>query len=151
MKAKTPRKVISSFSDVPVEHKLIEVEVPEWGTVDDNSGELVPAVVLMRHISQGERRRFASRGELGVVMTMTDAEREIEIARWKDWYDSGKREAEILKMCYVKEDGSQLFTAEEVHRLLEQVDNKSVVRLLDRASKENLLTAESTDDFRKNG
>lgn len=149
MKTKA-RKVITSFADVPVTSPFVDVEVPEWGEKNEETGKVEPAVCLLRHISQGERRRFAARGELGILGQMNDREREDELARWRDWFDSGKRETELLKMCYVKEDGSQLFTDEEAHRLMEQVDNHAVFRLIARAEDENLLTVSATEEFRKN-
>lgn len=146
----TARRVISGFEDIPDIKEYIDVPVPEWGTKDPETEEVDPAICLLRHISQGERRRFGAKGELGILATMNQDERDIELARWRDWFDSGKRECELLKMCYVKEDGSPLFSDSEVKRLMDQRDLRPVFRLITKAEEENLLTPDSTIAFRKN-
>ena len=144
------RHVITGFDEIPDIKDYVDVEVPEWGIKNEESGEVEPAICLMRHISQGERRRFLANGELGIVMTMTQDERDRELERWRDWFDSGKRECELLKMSYVKEDGSPLFSNEEVKRLMEQRDLRPVFRLIAHSETDNLLTPDSITDFRKN-
>lgn len=144
------RKIIASFADVPMTTEYVEVEVPEWGTKNESSGKVDPAICLMRKISQGERRRFAAKGELGLLGSMSDPERERELTRWRTWFDSGEREREMLKMCYVKEDGSQLFSDDEVNRLMEQSDLHPIFRLIAKAEEANLLTPMATEEYRKN-